>query len=81
MLLKGVGIAAAIVAALLGLLIYASPRQSDQLAGKLIMAGGVAMIALALFVDRPWVRGLLLATVTGVAAFTVYVLLKWSGRL
>lgn len=64
-----------------GLLIYASPSQTDQLTGKLIMAGAAAMIVLARFADRPLAKAVLGVLIVGVAIFTGYVLLKWSGRL
>src|SRR3712207_8080891 len=39
-------------------LVYASPRPSDQLAGKLIIAAAAAVVLLALFVDHPWARAI-----------------------
>ena len=80
-MLRLAAIIAAIFAGVWGLLIYASPRPTDQLYGKLIIAGAFVMIGLALFAERPWAKVALSALIVIVAGFTVYVWLKWSGRL
>ena len=80
-MLKLAAIISAVVAGFLGVMIYASPRATDQLSGKLIIAAAIAIIGLALFVDRPWSRAIMTVTVISVAALTCYILLKWSGRL
>ncbi len=81
MILKLLGIGSAALALLLGLMVHASPTRTDQLVGKLIIGGAVAVIALGLFVDRPWVRVVLALFIAGVVAMSVYIWLKWSGRL
>ena len=80
-MLKWSAIIAAAVASLWGLLVYASPRPADQLYGKLIIAGALAVIALALFAERLWTKVVLSTLIIAVAGFTAYVWLKWSGRL
>ena len=80
-MLKIAAIVAAIFAAGWGLLIYASPRPADQLAGKVVIAGALGIFILALLSERPWAKAALWLTIIAVAGFTIYVWLRWSGRL
>ena len=81
MLLKAGAVLAGLVGAFIGVLVYASPRPSDQLAGKLIIAAAAAVVLLALFVDQPWARAITIAAMVIVLGFAAYLGLSWSGRL